>query len=149
KPQKVQGAGTFHWQFKDYGVLVFFGNAKQGQSLEQVKDLISTEIEKLKKGDFDETLVKAIVANGKLSLLQGLQKNQSRVNDLMEAFIQHRATKWDQDVAELDQEAQVSKQEIIAVANKYMANNYVLVYKRKGIAKDVVKVEKPPITPVE
>ncbi|HWB91764.1 MAG TPA: insulinase family protein [Puia sp.] len=149
KQQKVQAAQAGLYQFKDYGVLMFLGTAKQGQSLEQVKDLIMAEIEKLKKGDFDESLVKAIVANGKLSLLEGLQKNESRVNDLMESFIQTRATKWDKDVAELDEQAAVTKQEIIAVANKYMHNNYVLIYKRKGEPKNIVKVEKPPITPVE
>lgn len=149
KQQKVQGAQAGLYQMKDYGVLIFAGNAKQGQSLEQVKDLIMAEIEKLKKGEFDEGLVKAIVANGKLSLLEGLQKNESRVNDLMESFVQTRATKWDKDVAELDEEAAVSKKEIMAVANKYMADNYVLVYKRKGEPRNIVKVEKPPITPVE
>ena len=149
KQQKVQGAQAGLYQFKDYGVLIFVGTAKQGQSLEQVKDLIMGEIDKLKKGDFDESLVKAIVANGKLGLLEGLQKNESRVSDLMESFIQTRATKWDKDVAELDEQAAITKKEIVAVANKYIGNNYVLIYKRKGEPKDVVKVDKPPITPVE
>jgi len=149
KQQKVQGAQAGLYQFKDYGVLIFVGTAKQGQSLEQVKDLIMGEIDRLKKGDFDESLVKAIVANGKLSLLEGLQKNESRVSDLMESFVQTRATKWDRDVAELDEQAAITKKEIVAVANKYIGNNYVLIYKRKGEPKDVAKVEKPPITPVE
>ena len=149
KEQKVQGAQAGLYQFKDYGVMIFIGTAKQGQSLEQVKDLIMTEIDKLKKGDFDETLVKAIVANGKLDLLEGLQKNESRVGDLMQSFIQTRATKWDEEVAELDEQAKVSKQEIVAVAGKYLRDNYVLIYKRKGEPKNIVKVEKPPITPVE
>ncbi len=149
KVQKVQGAQAGLYQFKDYGVMIFVGTAKPGQSLEQVKDLIMGEIEKLKKGDFDETLVKAIVANGKLDLLQGLQKNESRVGDLMESFIQTRATKWDREVAELDEQAKVSKEEIVTVAGKYLRDNYVLVYKRKGEPKNIVKVEKPPITPVE
>ena len=35
------------------------------------------------------------------------------------------------------------------MANKYLRDNYVLVYKRKGEPKNIVKVEKPPITPVE
>ena len=149
KVQKVQGAQAGMYQFKDYGVMIFVGTPKQGQSLEQVKDLMMAEIDRLKKGDFDDSLVKAIVANGKLDLLEGLTKNEDRVRDLMESFIQTRATKWDRDVAELDEQAAVSKQEIVAVANKYLTNNYVLVYKRKGEDKNIVKVEKPPITPVE
>jgi predicted Zn-dependent peptidase len=149
KVQKVQGSSCGLQQYKDYGMLIFNGTPKQGQTLEQVKDLLMEQIEKLKKGEFDESLIKAIVANGKLSLLEGFQKNESRVEALMSSFIQTRATKWDEEVAELDEQATVSKQEVINIANKYMRNNYVLLYKRKGEDKSIVKVDKPPITAVE
>ncbi|MEO6583923.1 MAG: insulinase family protein, partial [Ferruginibacter sp.] len=36
-----------------------------------------------------------------------------------------------------------------AFANKYLGNNYLVIYKRKGEDKNIVKVEKPAITPVE
>ncbi len=149
KQQKVQAARAFLQQYKDYGTLEFVGSPRQGQSLDQVKDLLMGQIALLKKGDFDQSLVPAIVANGKLSLLVGLEKNDARVEALMESFIQHRAEKWDQDVAELDEQATIGKQEIVAVANKYLKDNYVLLYKRKGEDKNIVKVDKPPITPVE
>ena len=149
KQQKVQSAGAGTRQYKDYGFMVVTGTPKQGQTLEQVKDLLMEQIDRLKKGDFDESLVKAIVANGKLELLEGLEKNENRVGGLTDGFIIHRGEKWNDDVANLDEQAQVSKQEIITVANKYLANNYVLLYKRKGEDKNIVKVDKPPITPVE
>jgi predicted Zn-dependent peptidase len=149
KQQRLQGSQAELEQYKDYGVLVFVGSPRQGQSLEQVRDLLQGQIALLKKGDFDDSLVKAIVANGKLSLLEGLQKNEARAVALMEGFIQHRDTLWDKDVAELDEQAGVSKQEIVSVANKYLKDNYVLLYKRKGEDKSIVKVDKPPITPVE
>lgn len=149
KQQKVQGAGAELQQYKDYGVMVVLGTPKGGQTLQQVKDLLMTQVDALKKGNFDESLIKAIVANGKLDELQGLQKNEARVNDLMENFIQTRAEKYDQSVAQLDVQAKITKAEVVAVANKYLANNYVLLYKRKGEDKNIVKVDKPPITPVE
>jgi predicted Zn-dependent peptidase len=149
KLQKLQGAQAGLEQFKDYGVMIIAASPKQGQSLEQVRDLLMEQIDKLKKGDFDQSLVRAIVANGKLDLLEGLQKNESRVSSLMEGFIQHRDTLWNREVAELDEQAGISKDEIVRVANKYMANNYVLLYKRKGEDKSITKVDKPPITPVE
>jgi predicted Zn-dependent peptidase len=43
----------------------------------------------------------------------------------------------------------VTKQQIVEFANKYFANNYVLLYKRKGEDKNIQKVDKPAITPVE
>src|SRR5699024_5608735 len=42
----------------------------------------------------------------------------------------------------------VNKDDIVEFANKYFDENYVAVYKRQGEDKDVVKVEKPEITPV-
>src|SRR5581483_7670109 len=38
---------------------------------------------------------------------------------------------------------------IVAFANRYYGNNYSVVYKRTGERRNVVKVVKPPITPVE
>jgi len=149
KQQKVQGSNCGLQQYKDYGMLIFNGTPKQGQTLEQVRDLLTEQIAALKKGDFDESLIRAIVANGKLSLLEGFQKNEARVDALMSSFIQTRAAKWDMEVGELDEEAKITKAEVIRVANKYMRNNYVLLYKRKGEDKNIVKVDKPPITPVE
>jgi len=149
KQQKVQGAFAGVQQYKDYGIFVMGGSPKQGQTLEEVKDLLIQQLDLLKKGDFDVSLVKAIVANAKLSLLEELEKNATRSTALMSAFIKNRGTKWDNDVADLDEQAKVSKEEIIKIANQYLANNYVLLYKRKGEDKNIVKVDKPPITPVE
>lgn len=149
KQQKVQASQAGLQQYKDYGIFIVTGTPKQGQTLEQVKDLLMAQVDKLKKGDFDESLVKAIVANGKLSLLEGLEKNEERVGALMENFIQHRAEQLDKSTAELDEQATITKKELVAVANKYLGNNYVLLYKRKGEDKNIVKVDKPPITPVE
>lgn len=149
KQQKVQGAFAGVQQYKDYGIFVMGGSPKQGQTLEEVKDLLMQQIDLLKKGEFDVSLVKAIVANAKLSLLEELEKNATRSTALMSAFIKTRGTKWDNDVADLDEQAKVSKEEIIKIANQYLGNNYVLLYKRKGEDKNIVKVDKPPITPVE
>ncbi|MHA4812474.1 M16 family metallopeptidase [Flavitalea flava] len=149
KQQKVQVAQAGLQQYKDYGIFLLLGTPKQGQSLEEVKDLLMGQVDKLKKGDFDENLVKAIIANGKLALLEGLEKNGTRSVALMEGFIKHRGEKWDQDVSDLDEQAKVSRQEIIGIANKYLGGNYVLLYKRKGEDKSIVKVDKPVITPVE
>ncbi len=149
KQQKVQASFAGEQQYKDYGILIVGGTPKQGQTLEDVRDLLMQQIDLVKKGDFDVSLVKAIVANAKLSLLEELEKNPTRSNALMQGFIKHRGEKWNYDVADLDEQAKVNKEEIVRVANKYIGNNYVLLYKRKGEDKNIVKVDKPPITPVQ
>jgi len=149
KQQKVLKSGASVMAWKDYSVFMLNGTAKQGQTLEEVKDLLLGQLEILKKGEFDESMVKAIVNNAKLAELQGLESNSTRANALMDGFIKHRGNNWLTDVSFVDDMGKVTKQQIVDFANKYLANNYVLLYKRKGEDKNIQKVEKPAITPVE
>ncbi len=149
KQQKVLGAGAGLWQFKDYGIFFLSANPKEGQTLEQVRDMLLAEVEKLKRGEFDETLIKAIVNNQKLSELTSNQNNVSRATALMDAFIRDKGEKWDKNSAYLDEMALVTKKELVDFANRFFkSNNYSVIYKRKGEDKTITKVEKPAITPV-
>ena len=150
KQQKVLGASAGSFNFKDYGVFIALASPKQGQTLEEVKDLLMGQINLLKKGEFDESLLKAIVANSKLSRLQALDNNNSRAVNIADEFIKNRGTKWNTEVAYVDDMSRINKKELVDFANKLFGdNNYVVLYKRKGEDKNIVKVEKPPITPVE
>ncbi|WP_145661471.1 M16 family metallopeptidase [Chitinophaga polysaccharea] len=149
KQQKVLNASAGVMSLKDYSIFSLSGKAKQGQTLEDVKALLLGQLEILKKGEFDETLVKAIVNNAKLSELQGLENNNNRATSLMDAFIKSRAQDWAHDVAYVDDMGTVTKKQIVDYANKYLNDNYVIIYKRKGEDKNIQKVEKPAITPVE
>jgi len=148
KQQKLLTSGTDVQFWKDYSVLVLSGKAKDGQSLDEVKELLLSQIELLRKGEFDESLIKAIVANFKLAELQGLDDNENRATSMMNGFIQHKGKQWDRDVAFVDEMTKVNKQQVIDFVNKYLQNNYVGILKKKGENKNVQKVEKPAITPV-
>ena len=150
KQQKVQGAQAGLWQFKDAGLFLTIGVPKEGQSLDEVKALLLDQIAILKKGNFDENLIQSIVANSKLGLIQGLKDNSNRVSQLADAFIKNRGGKWNEQVAAIDDMSKVTKSELVAFANKFFTDtNYVVLYKRKGEDKNIVKVDKPAITPVE
>ncbi len=60
KQQKAQGTQAGLQQYKDYGLFIMLRAPKQGQKLEEVKDLLMGQLELLKKGDFDESMIKAI-----------------------------------------------------------------------------------------
>lgn len=150
KQQKTLGAGAGLWQFKDYGIFFVAASPKQGQSLEEVKDILLGQIEMLKRGNFDENLISSVVANWKLSRLRSLENNTSRSTQLMEQFIRNRGTEWNKEVSSIDEISRVTKKELVDFANRYFTeDNYVVLYKKKGEDKSIVKVEKPPITPVE
>lgn len=150
KQQKVLGASAGGSAFKDYGIFIVSASPKQGQTLEEVKDLLMGQIAIVKKGEFEESLLKAIVANSKLSELQRLENNNSRASQLTDQFIKNKGEGWQKSVAELDEMGKITKAELVAFANRFMTdNNYVILYKRKGEDKSIVKVEKPTITAVE
>ena len=149
KKQLVLGAGAGVNYWKDYSFFSLSGRARERQTLEQVKDLLLKQLDILKKGAFDESLLKAIVNNFKLYEIVGLDKNDSRATSLMDGFIKHKGNNWKEDVDFVNDMGKVTKQEVVDFANKYFGNNYVLVYKRKGEDKNIQKVDKPAITPVD
>jgi predicted Zn-dependent peptidase len=146
KKQKLLRASASAFTLIDYGILYMSGNATQNQSLEDVKALMLGEIENLKKGNFDDNLITSIINNQKKSVIQASESYGSRASDLMDAFTNE--LDWQKQVAYVDNLSKITKQDIIAFANKYLQENYVVIFKRKGEA-NVVKVEKPIITPVE
>lgn len=148
KQQKVLRASISLYPWKNYSVFTLNGRAKQDQSLDEVKELLVSQLTALRNGDFDESLIKAIVNNIKLDEIQGLESNETRANTLMDAFIKHKGKNWNYDVGMIDAMSKVTKKDITDFAARFLNNNYVLLYKRKGEDKNIEKVEKPPITPV-
>ena len=146
KPQKVLRAYAYSSYKKDYGEFNLKGNALEGQKLEEVKELLLSELDKIKKGEFDEWLPKAIINNEKLSRLRKIEYNYY-IYDMLDAFVMD--IPWKDEVSRLDKMEKITKQQIMDYANKTFKDNYVVVYKRKGENKTIVKVEKPRITPIE
>ncbi|MDD4604082.1 MAG: insulinase family protein, partial [Bacteroidales bacterium] len=144
--QKVLEANAFSYILKDYSVNIFSGKAKEGQSLEEVKNLIMEQIDLVKKGAFPDWLIPAIINDIKLSEIKNSESNSSRVMGLMDEFIKeipHVET-----VKNVERLSKITKQDIINFARNNYGDNYVLVYKRNGTAPETKKIVKPQITPV-
>ena len=147
KKQKLLYAYAFPYVLIDYSTLILQGGPVEGQSLDDVKTLILAELDKLKKGDFPDELLTSIVNNEKKNVIEQNEKYSSRAYMLMDNFTANED--WKRQVAYVDFLSSIKKSDIVAFANKYLGDNYVAVYKRQGEDKNVVKVDKPPITPVE
>lgn len=147
KKQKLLGAYAYPYVLKDYSVLLLQGNPMEGQSLDEVKTLLLQEIDKLRKGEFSDDLIQSIVANEKKNLIQKDEKYSSRADILMDEFtseVDHKVA-----LEYIDEISKLTKKDIMDFASKYLQdNNYVAVYKRKGEDKNIVKVDKPTITPI-
>jgi predicted Zn-dependent peptidase len=144
--QKVLSANAYPMTMSDYGVFVLQGRPKEGQTLEQVKDLLLEQVELLKKGSFDEELIMATIANYRLNMIYQLQSNYGRANMLVESFISE--TPWKDMCQKLDRMAKLTPKDVIDCANKYLGANYVVIYKEQGKDPDEKKITKPTITPI-
>ncbi|MDD7913978.1 M16 family metallopeptidase [Polaribacter ponticola] len=144
--QVVQRASCSPTFLNDYGYHTFTGNPKTGQSLDEVKDLLLEQVEKLKKGEFDEWMIEAVVNDLKLSRTRQYENNTALASAYFNAFIHHE--NWNNKVKFLDDLKKITKQELADFANGFYKENYVITYKRKGEDKNIVKVSNPGITPV-
>ena len=130
----------------DYNTFLVAGAPKQGQTLEEVKDLFLEEIAKLKRGDFSDDIMQAALNNYKLDYMQMLEDNSSRADMFVEAFI--GGDDWADVVAQRDEMSKVTKQQLVDFANQYFGDNYALIYKRHGKDPNEKKMDKPEITPI-
>ena len=132
---------------EDYSFFMMEGLPKQGQTLEEARELLLGQIDALRKGEFSEELLLAAVNNKKRVLMERLESNRSRADMFVTSFIND--VPWEKMVSELDDLGKVTKADIVAAANKYLKeNNHVTIYKRMGEDKEAVKIAKPHITPI-
>ena len=131
---------------RDYSSFLIGGSPRPGQTLEEAKDLLLAEIEKLKSGDFSDDLIPSVINNMKLNHYNSLESNQARANMFVNSFILERP--WKQDVEYLDRMSGMTKEQIMTFAKKHFNDNYVVVYKRQGVDENQKKIDKPAITPI-
>ena len=145
--QKVLAAGSQLYDRIDYSDFLIQGYPKDGQTMDEVKELLLAEVAKLRSGDFDESLIDAAIANIKLSQMRQLESNSSRAMQFVNSFI--KGSDWADEVGLLDRLAKITKADVIEWANKYLAeNSYVAVYKYQGVNPKSNKIEAPAITPI-
>ena len=143
---KYLGGEAFAMSLAEYSLMGISASPKEGQSLDEVKKLVLGEVENLKKGNFPDELLPAVINNMKLEYYHALEKNQDVADQFVDAFIKGR--EWQTVVGRLDRISKMTKAQIVAFANKYLNNNYALVYKRQGEDTTQKKIDKPQITPI-
>ena len=145
--QSVLDAGVMSNDRVDHGQILLEGLPKEGQTLEEVRDILLAEVAKLRAGDFSEELVEAAKANFKLRQMQSLVANRSRASQFVSAFINRMP--WKTVVGRMDRVAQITKADVVAFAKEYLGpQNYAIAYKHIGEDKSIKKIDAPRITPI-
>ena len=141
-PQTVLGGSAYVMGQADAGAYVMSGRPKAGQTLDEVKDILLEQADKLRKGEFSDDLVEAVKANLKLTVQRSLTSNDSRADQYVQAFV--NGVPWADEVAKLESLDKITKADVVAAANKYLLpQGYAVLYKRKGEDPNELKIAKP------
>ena len=144
--QKVLEASAGVMNLTDYAAMVMSGRPREGQTLEEVEQLLIGQMKRIKNGDFPNWLMQAVIKDFKYSQVKSYENNQNRAHALTDAFV--KGIEWSDYISRIERMKTLTKEEIVDFAQQKFNDNYVVIYKRIGEDGQVMKVEKPPITPV-
>jgi predicted Zn-dependent peptidase len=143
--QKLLRGGSGTDVLADYSLFILYGTPKEGQTLDEVKDLLLGQIDLLRNGEFDDKLLEAVINNFKLERYYQQEEYRYAAQLILFSFV--NGINWKDAVERIDFQARLTKQDVIDFANKYLNDNYAVVYKRQGTPADR-KIDKPAITPI-
>ena len=109
--------------------------------------MIKEQINLIKKGDFPDWLIPAIINDFKFQRLKALETANGLASNLYDVYIKGRS--WKEELEELSLYEQITKAEVVAFANSFFQENYAVVYKEQGENTHLIRVENPNITPVQ
>lgn len=145
--QKMLWGQAFSVGLKEYGYFSIVAVPKETQTLEEAKDLVLEEIELIKKGEFPDWMLPAIINDFKLQRMKALETTEGLATNLYDTYIKGRT--WEQELNEMDEYAAFTKEEVISFANDFFKENYVVINKEKGVNDRLIRVENPGITPIK
>ena len=144
--QKLVGGGCFPYILNDYSIHGFYGGPNADQTLEEVKDLLLSQLDEIKEGNFPEWILEAIISDLKLEQIKKYETNNGRTDEFVEAFTLNKS--WQDYQSFLTELSKITKQDIIDFVNQNYNDNYVVIYKHLGEDPNAITVTKPQITPV-
>lgn len=144
--QRVRQAGSYPYQLNDYGAQYLYGIPKEGQTLEEVEQLLLDQLEAIKGGGFEDWILPAIITDFKKNYKGSLESDVARVGLMQDAFLAYED--WDDAVGSIGRMERLTKSDIVRVANRYFGDDYVAGY-RHDEQHHVPSIVKPEIDPVD
>lgn len=145
--QKALRAVAYESAFKNYGSFSMIIVPKNDQTLDEAKKLLLEQIDLVKKGEFQEWLIPAIINDMKIQRMKTLETADGLATSLYGTYINGRT--WEQELNEINEYEKITKADVVKFANDFFKNNYVVIKKEKGVNDKLVRVENPGITPIK
>lgn len=144
RAQKVLGASAYFDARRDYFLFVLSGRPRKGQTLDQLAGLLLSELDKVRRGDFDSGLLSAITANCRKSLELSREQPDSAAWTYLDAFVKGQS--YAENLRVFDDLEKITKADIVRFAQSL--GHYVRADKVTGPADSSGKMAKPAMTPV-
>ncbi len=145
--QVLLDAYAYFSEHEDYSMFMMYAKPREGQSLSDIEKLLISQIELVKEGKFEDWMIDAVIKDYKYREMKSLESNKARVDALTNAFT--LGISWDEAIQLFDQMSAITKKGLIKFVRNQFKNNYIAVQKLTGEDKNILKVEKPEITPLE
>lgn len=145
--QRMLWAQAFSVGLKQYGYFSIVAVPKETQTLEEAEKMVLEEIELIKKGDFPDWILPAIIKDFKIQRLKSLETADGLATNLYDTYIKGRS--WEEELNELDEYQLFTKEDIVDFAQSFFKDNYAVIYKEKGVNDQLVRVDNPGITPIK
>ncbi|MBT2621228.1 M16 family metallopeptidase [Chryseobacterium sp. ISL-6] len=145
--QRMLWAQAFSVGLKQYGYFSIVAVPKETQTLDEAKDMVLEQIELVKKGEFPDWMLPAIINDFKLQRMKALETADGLATNLYDTYIKGRT--WAEELNEMDVYAAFTKQDVVDFAKDFFKNNYVIINKEKGVNDKLIRVENPGITPIK
>jgi len=144
--QAVRKAGSFPDVRIQGGMQVVYGQPREGQTIEEVEQLLLDQIRGLHEGDFTDQDIQDIALNDRVRQERWQEYNAARVNLMGRAFL--HGEDWDHARLRGERMASITREQVMDVAQRYFGEDRVVVVRREG-QPEIPAYEAPPITELE
>lgn len=143
---KVLAAQAMLMPYQDHGAVIVFAVPKIiGQGLDDAEAVILAEIEKLKKGDFDDAMLESVKQEMYRQHITNMENIQNRALFLSDAFLEEKSI--DEAFDYPNKIKKITKADVVEMANQIFGPNYMAFYSKMGFPKKE-KIEKPDYKPL-
>ncbi len=144
--QRVRAAGSYPAQYNDYGAQYLWGVPKDGQTMEEVEQLLLEQVEIVKRGEFEDWILPAIINDFKKNEKGGLESDYARVSAMRDTWLGFED--WDHRVARIARMETITKKDVVRVAKKYFGEDYVAGF-REDAPHEVPDIHKPELATIQ
>lgn len=145
--QRALYANAFSIGFKNYGYFSAVIVPKENQSLDEGVEMLLEQIELVKKGEFPDWLIDAVVNDFKIQRMKAWETAEGLATNIYDVYIKGRT--WKQELDEMLEYESITKEDVMNFAKGFFKENYVAIFKEKGANENLIRVDNPGITPIQ